>query len=267
MFTPSAPEAATGTMRLTESKAFEAVDAEGGRGQFRSARGATIEGTMEPPPRAQPRWSQAIVPSIFVVFLVPGLVYGVRTGALRTLGDVSKAFIEAMAGMAPVIVMAFFAAQFVEAFRYTNLDAMMAHLGGKALSAAELPTPLLLIGVIGLVIVLDILIASMSAKWTAMAPILVPMLMMAGLSPELTQVAYRIGDSVVNVVTPLNSYIIVILACMQRYRPSAGIGNLIALMLPYSVAFFLAWTLFLLAWTALELPLGPGAELWFVPGR
>lgn len=266
-FVPGQKNPTNGTMRLSTPRTFEATDADGARGVFRSNANTVLEGKLEPPVRAQPRWSQAIVPCIFFVFLVPGLVYGLLTGAIKSLGDISKAFIDSMVSMAPVIVMAFFAAQFVEAFRYSNLDAMIANAGGKTLAAADLPTPVLVVAVIFLVIVLDIVIASMSAKWTAMAPILVPMLMMAGMSPELTQVAYRIGDSVVNVVTPLNSYIIVILACLQRYRPKAGIGNLISLMLPYSFAFFVVWTLFLLAWTFLDLPLGPGAKLWYVPGH
>jgi aminobenzoyl-glutamate transport protein len=256
----------TGAAELHSGSRLAAESSDGTRGTVRVKEGE-VSGTFEPLPAPQPRWSQAIVPCIFFAFVVPGLVYGVVTGGVKTQADVTKAFVDAMAGMAPVIVMAFFAAQFIEAFRFSHLDAMIANIGGKSLAAADLPKPLLLIAVIGLVIVLDVLIASMSAKWTAMAPILVPMLMMAGLSPELTQVAYRIGDSVVNVVTPLNSYIIVILAVLQRYRSSAGMGNLIALMTPYSIGFAIVWTVFLLGWVMLDLPLGPKAELWYVPGH
>lgn len=253
----------TGIVTLRPGAALD-VTVPNGRGTVIAAEG-TARGRFEKAPPAQPRWSQAIVPFIFLGFVVPGLVYGIVTGGIRSQADVTRSFIDAMAGMAPVIVMAFFAAQFIEAFGYSQLDGMIANLGGKALAAADLPRPLLLVAVIVLVVVLDVLIASMSAKWTAMAPILVPMLMMAGLSPELTQVTYRIGDSVVNVVTPLNSYIIVILAVLQRYRPKAGIGDLIALMAPYSIGFALAWTAFLLAWVSIGLPLGPATELWYTP--
>jgi aminobenzoyl-glutamate transport protein len=98
-----------------------------------------------------------------------------------------------------------------------------------------------------------------------LAPILVPMLMMVGISPELTQNAYRVGDSVTNIVTPLNSYAIVILAAMQRHRKDAGMGNLIAMMVPYSVVFAIVWTIFLLGWVWLGIPIGPDAPMWYVP--
>jgi aminobenzoyl-glutamate transport protein len=266
---PDAPAAVyyaeDGSAALQPGARLPAACDDKARGTLRVT-GGTATGMFEPLPKPQPRWSQAIVPCIFFAFVVPGLVYGIVTGGVRSQADVTRAFVDSMASMAPVIVMAFFAAQFIEAFRFSHLDTMIANIGGKTLAAADLPKPLLLVAVIALVIVLDVLIASMSAKWTAMAPILVPMLMMAGLSPELTQVAYRIGDSVVNVVTPLNSYIIVILAVLQRYRSSAGMGNLIALMTPYSIGFAIVWTVFLLAWVMLGLPLGPGSELWYVPG-
>jgi aminobenzoyl-glutamate transport protein len=121
----------------------------------------------------------------------------------------------------------------------------------------------MLASVILLVMVVNLLVASMSAKWTALSLILVPMMMMTGISPELSQAAYRVGDSVTNIVTPLNTYIILILAAGQKYRPQLGIGNIVALMVPYSVAFWIAWTLFLLAYVYLGLPLGPNAPLWY----
>jgi aminobenzoyl-glutamate transport protein len=220
------------------------------------------------PPEAKlmPRWSQGIVPFILVGFLLPGMAYGIATGAVKKASDVSRAFVHAMATMAPIIAMAFFAAQFIECFRFSRLDAMLANAGGKVIVAADLPKPLLLTAVVLLVMVINLLMSSMSAKWTALSMILVPMLMMAGISPELTQAAYRVGDSITNIITPLNSYIIVILAVVQRYSKDAGIGNLIAMMLPYSIVFCVVWTLFLLAWVALGIPLGPNAPLWYVPG-
>ena len=244
---------------------LEARTESGGRGTFRTAEATEIAGSMLPAPPPQPRWSQAIVPMILVGFLVPGLAYGLTTGSIRSASHVTAAFVYAMSSMAPIIAMAFFAAQFIECFGFSRLDAMLANAGGKALVAAGLPSSLLLVGVILLVMVVNMLMASMSAKWTALSTILVPMLMMAGISPELTQAAYRLGDSVTNTITPLNSYIIVILAVLQRYKKDAGIGNLIAMMLPYSVVFFVVWTLFLLGWVWLGIPLGPGAPLWYSP--
>jgi aminobenzoyl-glutamate transport protein len=236
-------------------------------GTFRTSEPIASAGVFEKAPDPQPRWSQAVVPLILVAFLIPGLAYGIVTGTVRRPADVSSAFIYSMSSMAPIVAMSFFAAQFIECFRFSQLDAMLANAGGKALVAAELPKPLLLVGVILLVMVVNILMSSMSAKWTALSMILVPMLMMAGLSPELSQAAYRVGDSVTNTITPLNSYIIVILAVVQRYRKDAGIGNLIAMMIPYSVIFFAVWSLFLLLWVWAGVPLGPNGPLWYAPGH
>jgi aminobenzoyl-glutamate transport protein len=262
---PVAQRAVPGTLTLKAGVAIEAADELGRRGAFRTSTATTLDGVFDPAPAPQPRWSQAVVPLILLVFLVPGLAYGIATGAVRRPADVTAALIHSMTAMAPIIAMAFFAAQFIESFRFSHLDAMLANAGGKALVAADLPRPLLLVGVILLVMIVNLLMSSMSAKWTALAMILVPMLMMAGLSPELTQAAYRVGDSVTNIVTPLNGYIIVILAVVQRYRGEAGIGSLIAMMLPYSVVFAIAWTIFLLGWVALGIPLGPDAPLEYRP--
>lgn len=235
------------------------------RGSLRVTEAEQVDGRFTPAPQPQPRWSQAVVPLILVLFLVPGLCFGIATGAIRSTEDVSKAFIDNMRTMAPIIAMAFFAAQFVECFKFSRMDAMIANAGGSALFAADLPRPAMLVGLVVLCIVLDLLISSMSAKWTALSMILVPMMMMTGVSPELTQAAYRVGDSVANVVTPLNSYIIVILGVLQKYRKDAGIGDLIAMMVPYSVIFFFAWTAFLLIWVGAGIPLGPFGPLEYVP--
>jgi len=254
-----------GSLLINKGVTLDASLEDGRRGTFRLGGQTEVFGTLDPAPLPQPRWSQAIVPIIFFAFLIPGLAFGIVVGTIKSQSDVTKALIHSMATMAPIIAMAFFAAQFIESFRFSQLDSMIANIGGKALVAADLPTPLLLVGVIILVMIVNLLMSSMSAKWTAMAMILVPMLMMAGLSPELTQAAYRVGDSLTNPVTPLNTYIIVILAVVQRYRKDAGIGNLIALMIPYTVVFFVLWVAFLLTWVALGIPLGPDAPLWYAP--
>ncbi len=235
------------------------------RGTFRLAEDTTIKGRLEASAEAQPRWSTAVVPLILIAFLIPGVAYGLVTGAIRSAGDITKAFTHAMVMMAPILAMAFFAAQFVECFRYTRLDVMLANAGGKLLVGSGLHYSALLVGVVGLTMVINLLMASMSAKWTALAPILVPMMMMAGISPELTQAAYRVGDSCTNVVTPLNSYVVIILVAMQRWKKDAGIGNLIAMMLPYSITFAIAWTLLLIGWSVAGWELGPGAPLWYTP--
>jgi len=229
---------------------------------------APLHGKVDPMnPKSAYKWTQAIVPMIFVGFLAPGVAYGMTVGEIKGQKDVARAFIHAIAGMAPIIVLAFFAAQFLEYMKYSNLDRMLAFIGGKALVDLGLPPRFIIIGVVILSLTINLLIASMSAKWAMLAPILVPMLMMVGISPELTQAAYRVGDSVTNVATPMNSYLLIILVAMQRWFKDAGIGTLIAMMVPYSVAFFAAWTLMLFAWVMLGLPLGPNGPLQYVPSH
>ena len=212
-----------------------------------------------------PRWVRVIVPLIFLGFLVPGLVFGVGTGALRSDKDVAKILGETMASMGPYVVMAFFAAQFIAFFAHSGLGEMMALAGGQALASAGLPTAALMVGFVAVVMVANLFIGSMSAKYAFMAPVFVPMFMQVGVSPELTQVAYRIGDSVSNVITPLNPYVVIVLAFMRRYVPRAGIGTLVALMLPYTAAFALAWSLLLALWMAAGFELGPGGPLHYAP--
>jgi aminobenzoyl-glutamate transport protein len=172
---------------------------------------------------------------------------------------------ETMAGLGPYIVLAFFAAQFVEYFRKSGLGEMLALTGGAALARAELPATLLVVAFVGVTTVANLFVGSLSAKYAFMAPVFVPMLMQVGISPELTQAAYRIGDSISNIITPLNPYVVIVLTVMQRHVPRAGIGTLVALMLPYTLAFGAAWTALLLLWMALGLPLGPEGPLWFTP--
>ncbi len=174
----------------------------------------------------------AIVPLLFVVFFVPGLAYGVRAGTLSSDRDAARFMSETMAAMGAYIVLAFFAAQFIEYFRWSGLGEMIAISGGQLLARAALPTPLLLVAFIVVVAAVDFAIASMSAKYAFLAPVFIPMFMQVGISPELTQAAYRIGDSVTNCITPLNPYLVIALVLMRRYAPQSGIGTLLALMLP-----------------------------------
>jgi aminobenzoyl-glutamate transport protein len=208
-----------------------------------------------------PRWVRVIVPLLFFGFLLPGLVYGVATGSVRSDKDAARILAETMAGMGPYIVLAFFAAQFIAYFAHSGLGEMLAISGGRALARADLPDTLLMEGFIGVVIVGNLFIGSMSAKYAFFAPVFVPMFMQVGVSPELTQVAYRIGDSVSNVITPLNPYVVILLVFMQRHMARAGIGTLMALMLPYAAAFAVAWSLLLALWMWTGVPLGPGGPL------
>ncbi|MHC5114870.1 MAG: AbgT family transporter [Planctomycetota bacterium] len=207
------------------------------------------------------RWVESIVPMLFFCFVIPGAVYGVVIGSIRSDKDVAKLLTESMAGMAPIIVLAFFAAQFIQCFSYSGLDRMLAMAGGQALGQAEMPAWVLIVAFILLTVVFNLFIGSMSAKYAMFAPIFIPMFMLVGISPELTQAAYRIGDSVSNIITPLNAYLVIILVFMQKYVPKGGMGTLISTMMPYTIVFTIVWTIMLLIWMALGIPLGPDGPL------
>ena len=223
--------------------------------------GAPLHGTGE----RFARWVEAIVPILLVVFLVPGLVYGVVAGAITSDRDAARLMGRTMADMGPYIVLAFFAAQFIEAFRYSHLGEMLAIVGGDFLAGLALP-PAALAGAFVLVVAVgNLFIGSASAKYAFFAPVFVPMFMQAGISPELTQAAYRVGDSVSNVITPLNPYMVIILSLMQRYVPRAGLGTLVATMLPYTFGFLSFWLILLTFWVLAGWPLGPAGPLTHPP--
>lgn len=210
-----------------------------------------------------PRWVEVIVPMIFFIFVIPGIVYGISMKNVTSDKDVAKLLIDSMSNMAPIIVLAFFAAQFIEFFSYSGLGQMLALAGGQFLGQIEMSAPLLMLSFILVTVIFNLFIGSMSAKYALFAPIFIPMFMMVGVSPELSQVAYRIGDSVSNVITPLNPYLIIVLVFMQKYVPRGGIGTLIATMFPYTVGFTIVWSALLMIWMALGIPLGPDGGLTY----
>ncbi len=163
------------------------------------------------------------------------------------------------------IVLVFFAAQFVEYFTWTNLGLIFAIKGAGLLSASGLGKIPLMLSFILLTAVINLFMGSSSAKWTIMAPVFIPMFMLIGISPELTQVVYRIGDSASNIISPMMSYFALIVAFMQRYEPKAGIGTIIATMLPYSVVFLIIWSILLIIWIVFGIPLGPDAPIQYTP--
>ena len=197
-----------------------------------------------------------IVPLIFLLFLLPGVVYGYVAGTVRTHRDVIKGMSKAMSTMGYYIVLAFFASLFIAEFGRSNLGALLALKGASFLETMGWPAQVTIVGIILLTGSVNLLIGSASAKWALLAPIFVPMLMELGLSPELTQAAYRVGDSTTNIITPLMPYFPLVVVYAQRYVRGTGIGTLVSMMLPYSVAFLTSWMLFLLAYWALGIPLG-----------
>jgi aminobenzoyl-glutamate transport protein len=209
---------------------------------------------------------QAIVPLIFLLFLIPGVVYGYVAGTVESHRDIIKGMSKAMSTMGYYIVLAFFVSLFIAAFSRSNVGALIAIKGANLLRALALPGQVTIIGIIILTAMVNLLIGSASAKWALLAPIFVPMLMQLGLSPELTQAAYRVGDSTTNIITPLMPYFPLVVVYGQRYAKSTGIGTLVSTMLPYSITFLITWTILLLVYWMLGIPLGLQAPYTYPSG-
>lgn len=210
---------------------------------------------------------RGVVAMLFITAGAMGLAYGFATGTFKSDDDVIKGMSVSMKTLASYLVLVFFAAQFVAYFKWSNLGIIVAVKGAQALMSFDIGLIPLMILFILLSASINMLMGSASAKWAILAPIFIPMFMIMGYSPELSQVVYRIGDSVTNVISPMMSFFALIIAFIQKYEPKAGIGTIIATMVPYSVAFFLVWVLLLIAWLLLDLPLGPNAGIHYIlPG-
>lgn len=209
---------------------------------------------------------QSIVSLIFLLFIIPGIVFGKVSGSMKGMKDMIEGMTKAMHSMAYYIVIMFFIAQFVVAFSVSNLGTLLALSGAAALGAMGLPTSMLIVGIVLLTGFVNLFVGSASGKWGLLAPIFVPMLMTLGVSPDLTQAAYRVGDSSTNIITPLMPYFPLVVIYCQRYVKSTGIGTLAAMMLPYSVWFLISWTIFLLIFYAFGIPLGFGASFAYPAG-
>jgi len=194
-----------------------------------------------------------------------GLIFGHFSGSFRSRGSVTQALEDSMANMGGYLAVMFFAAQFVNYFAWTGLGATLAIAGAQFLQAMELPAIPLMIGLVLISALINLFVGSASAKWALLAPIFVPMFLLLGISPEATQAAYRIGDSSTNLITPLMPYFAMVLTFARNYDPQAGIGTVVAMMLPYALAFIVVWSILLGAWTGLNLPLGPGAQVQLIP--
>ncbi|MFN3941444.1 MAG: AbgT family transporter [Flavobacterium sp.] len=207
---------------------------------------------------------RSIVPIIFVVFLIPGVIYGFLSGAYKESKQVIAGMTKSMSGMSYYVVMAFFCALFIDAFAKSNLGALLALKGATFLQSLQLASGVTIVGIVLLTAFVNLFIGSASAKWALIAPIFVPMLMQLGISPDLTQAAYRVGDSVSNIVTPLMPYFPLVVVYCQKYVKSTGIGTLVSMMIPYSIAFLLLWTIFLLIYWMIGFPLGVQASYEYI---
>ena len=205
-----------------------------------------------------------IVAFIFLGGTLVGVTYGAATGAFRSDADVMNGMGKTISTLGTYLVLVFFAAQFVAYFNWTNLGLIMAVKGAEALRSSGLGGIPLMLTFVVLSSFINLFMGSASAKWAIMAPVFVPMFMLLGYTPELTQTAYRIGDSTTNIIAPMMSYFALIVAFFERYDRRAGIGTLVATMLPYTVVFMLCWSVLLMVWMLLGLPVGPGAGLYLV---
>ena len=206
-----------------------------------------------------------IVAFIFLGGTVVGVAYGAATGAFRNDADVMNGMGKTISTLGTYLVLVFFAAQFVAYFNWTNLGLIMAVKGAETLRSSGLGGIPLMLSFVLLSSFINLFMGSASAKWAIMAPVFVPMFMLLGYTPELTQTAYRIGDSTSNIIAPMMSYFALIVAFFERYDKRSGIGTVVATMLPYTVTFFMCWSILLVIWMTLGLPVGPGAGLTLAP--
>ncbi|CDO04194.1 PABA-GLU transport protein [Oceanobacillus picturae] len=222
---------------------------------MRGTEGSTMDQIVQSP------FMSSLVPIIAILFLIPGLVYGVVTKVIRNDKDVAGQMSDTMASMGMFIVLAFTAGQFVAYFNESNMGLVLGVYGAEFLDSVNLTgIPLILIFIL-ITAFINLFIGSASAKWAMMAPVFVPIMMQLGYSPELTQMAYRVADSTTNIISPLMTYFAIIIAFAQKYDKKMGIGTLISTMIPYSIFFLVGWTIMLIIWMLFGIPLGPGGPL------
>lgn len=221
-----------------------------------------IDETAEAQAQLSPLF-RSLVAGFFILFLAVGWAYGKAVGTIKDHRDLVKMMSEAMADLGYYLVLAFAAAHFVALFNWSNLGLIFAINGAELLNSAALPDSLLLAFILLFCAFVNLFVGSASAKWALLAPVIVPMLMLVGISPEMSTAAYRVGDGATNIVTPLMPYFPLILIFCQRWQKEFGIGSLAATMLPYSALLLLSGLILTILWVVIGLPLGPGASVNF----
>ncbi len=202
-----------------------------------------------------------IVTLLFITTTIGGIVYGYINGVYKSDSDIMSSMADNIKTLATYVVLVFFAAQFVAYFKESQLGVYMAVQGANFLQAADLNIYVLMLLFIIFSASLNMVMGSASAKWAILAPVFIPIFMLMGFTPELSQVVFRIGDSVTNIISPMMSFFALIIAYFQKYEKNSGIGTIISTMLPYSILFFIAWVLLLFAWIYFDIPLGPGSMM------
>ena len=200
---------------------------------------------------------------MMLLFLIPGIAFGIAAGTIKSDKDVVDMMVKGISGLSGFMVLIFFAAQFTNLFTISNLGTILSVAGANFLENIGFVGLPLVICFVVITALLNLLVAVDSAKWAIMAPIFVPMFMRLGLSPELTQVAYRIGDSCTNIIAPTMPFFVLTVAFFQKYKKDSGIGTVVSTMLPYSIGFLLGWLMLFIIWYVLRLPLGPGSFMFY----
>jgi aminobenzoyl-glutamate transport protein len=201
---------------------------------------------------------------LFLIAASLGIAYGVATGKFKSDNDVVKGMSESFKTLASFLVLVFFAAQFVAYFKWSNLGLVLAVQGAGILQQAQLGLVPLIILFVMLSGFINLFMGSASAKWAIMGPVFIPMFMLLGYSPEFSQAIFRVGDSVTNIISPMMSFFALIIVYFEKYQKNAGLGTLISTMLPYTIIFSIFWTILLIVWALLDLPLGPEAPIHYI---
>ena len=197
-------------------------------------------------------------------FMIPGIFYGIGARTIKSDKDIINLMVKSINNLSGFMVLIFFAAQFVVFFNYSNLGIILSVKGANFLQKTGFVGVPLIFAFIVMTAIINIFIAVDSAKWAIMAPIFVPMFMRIGFSPELTQAAYRVGDSCTNVIAPLMPFFPLVVAFAQKYDKKSGMGTMISLMLPYSIAFLIGWIILLIIWFVFNIPLGIGGGIHYL---
>ncbi len=234
-------------------------------GWFTLAYGGAVAAIAVTTPALRGSLLTGIVILLSAYAAIAGVIFGRAAGVWRKPNAIMGSMGDTMSGMGDYLVIMFFAAQFIDYFSWTQLGPILAISSAHQLQALALPPEFLMAGFVLIVAALNLVMGSASAKWALIGPIFVPIFFLLGISPEAAQMAYRIGDSSTNIITPLMPYFPLVVVYVQRYKKDAGIGTVAALMLPYSLVFLLGWCLLLVLWGMLNLPLGPGAA-FVLPG-
>lgn len=203
-----------------------------------------------------------LVPILIIYFILLGIVYGKTTGTIQNSSDIPKLMADALAPLTGYIVLVFVIAQFISMFSYTNLGMVIAVNAANGLQSVGFTGIPLIFSLILLTGLVDLVMTSGSAKWYVFAPIFVPMFMLLGYSPSFAQAIYRIGDSVSNPISPIYPYLPIVIGMAQKYDKNTGVGTIISMMLPYSLAFLVVWALQVVVWMVFNLPLGPGTSVF-----